>query len=194
MINSVCVYCGSSKGNDPILEETAYELGKELAQRKKRLVYGGAKVGLMGAVARGVLEHGGEVLGVIPKFLDHIEISNDQATELIVTQTMHERKTIMAEQSDAFIALPGGMGTLEEVAEILTWAQLGLVDAPIGFLNVEGYFDPLLEQFRLMHRKGLLRSEHLSLFVTAPTPKALIKEILEYSSTKAGFEQKLGLT
>ena len=194
MIKSICVYCGSSKGNDPSFEQAAYELGKELARRKKRLVYGGAKVGLMGAVAKGVLDNEGEVLGVIPKFLDHIEISNDQVTELIITQTMHERKTIMADKSDAFIALPGGMGTLEEIAEILTWAQLGLVGAPVGFLNIDGYFDHLLEQFRVMHRKGLLKPEHLNLFVSAPTPKEIVNEIIDFKSTKTSFEQKLGLT
>ena len=193
MIKSICVYCGSSKGNHRIFEETAYALGKELARLEKRLVYGGAKVGLMGAVARGVLDHDGEVLGVIPKFLDHIEISNDQVTELVITQTMHERKTLMAEKSDAFIALPGGMGTLEEIAEILTWAQLGLVNAPIGFLNIDGYFDHLLEQFKVMHKNGLLKSEHLSLFVYAPTPPELLRILLDFKSEKTSFKQKLGL-
>ncbi|WP_109833069.1 LOG family protein [Reichenbachiella versicolor] len=185
MIKSICVYCGSSLGNDPIFEKLGIELGNALASRKIRLVYGGAKTGVMGAVAKGCLDNNGEVLGVIPEFLDEIEISNEHATELIITKSMHERKTIMAQNSDAFIALPGGMGTLEEISEILTWAQLGLVNAPIGFLNVEGYYDCLFEMFKNMNSKGLLRKEHLELFVDDQKVEGLLEQMLNIDKSRS---------
>ncbi len=194
MIKSICVYCGSSTGNDPQFEKKAYQLGEMMAQKDLNLVYGGAKVGLMGAVANGVLQNGGTVIGVIPKFLDHIEISNDQATELIITESMHERKTLMAEKADAFVALPGGMGTLEEIAEILTWSQLGLVQCPIGFLNVNGYYDHLLNLFESMNQKGLLKDEHLELFVYSDEVDDLVDQLQNFQTSKTTFRQKLGLT
>ncbi|MFY0628323.1 MAG: TIGR00730 family Rossman fold protein [Reichenbachiella sp.] len=194
MINSICIYCGSSSGNNPKFEEAAIELGKTLATEKIKLVYGGAKIGLMGAVSNAVLKNGGEVIGVIPKFLDHVEISNNLATELIVTETMHQRKTIMAEKADAFVALPGGMGTLEEIAEILTWSQLGLVNSPIAFLNLEGYFDHLIALFEHMNKNGLLKKEHLDLFICADSVEQLMLQLNKFESSKSHIGQKLDLT
>src|SRR5580658_10658620 len=143
-INAVCVYCGSSPGTDPAFVEAARKLGKILAENSVRLVYGGGSVGLMGALAESVLEHGGEVVGIIPEFLTKRERPRRLAQELVVTRDMHERKRKMFERADAFVALPGGIGTLEEVVEQLTWAQLGRHKKPILFANINGYWNPLL--------------------------------------------------
>jgi len=143
-INALCVYCGSSPGTDPAFVEAAHSFGKILAENGVRLVYGGGSVGLMGALAKAVLEHGGEATGVIPEFLTTRERPRRLAQELIVTRDMHERKRAMFERADGFVALPGGIGTLEEVVEQLTWAQLGRHKKPILFANIKGYWDPLL--------------------------------------------------
>jgi uncharacterized protein (TIGR00730 family) len=143
-INAVCVYCGSSPGIDPIFVKTAQSFGKILAQDGLRLIYGGGSVGLMGAVAEAVVRHGGEATGIIPQFLTTRERPERLAQEMIVTRDMHERKRKMFERADAFVALPGGIGTLEEVVEQLTWAQLGRHKKPILFANINGYWDPLL--------------------------------------------------
>ncbi|MEI7973238.1 MAG: TIGR00730 family Rossman fold protein [Bdellovibrio sp.] len=158
-MKSVCVFCGSSIGNDPGFQEQAWELGKRLASDSVRLIYGGSKLGIMGEVANAVLKHSGEVTGVLPKFLGAKESAHPGLTELIWVETMHQRKNKMFELSEGFIALPGGIGTLEEVCEILTWQQLGLHRFPIGFLNVGGFYDPLFEQFKKMEEKALLRPE-----------------------------------
>lgn len=143
-MNKVCVYCGSSSGKNPIYMEAAKLLGRTLAKRNLTLVYGGASVGIMGATANSVLENGGKVIGVIPKSIEQKEVAHKQLTELHVVKTMHERKAMMAELSDGFIALPGGLGTFEELFEILTWAQLGYHSKPCGVLNINGYFDKLI--------------------------------------------------
>jgi len=143
-INALCVYCGSSPGTDPAFVKAAQNFGKILAENGVRLVYGGGSVGLMGALAKTVLEHGGEATGVIPEFLTTRERPRRLAQELIVTRDMHERKRAMFERADGFVALPGGIGTLEEVVEQLTWAQLGRHKKPILFANIKGYWDPLL--------------------------------------------------
>jgi uncharacterized protein (TIGR00730 family) len=143
-INAVCVYCGSSPGTEPAFLEAAQKLGKILAQSGVRLVYGGGSVGLMGAVAEAVIEHGGEVTGIIPEFLTKRERPRKLAQELIVTRDMHERKQTMFDRADAFIALPGGIGTLEELVEQLTWAQLGRHKKPILVANISNYWNPLL--------------------------------------------------
>jgi uncharacterized protein (TIGR00730 family) len=152
-INAVCVYCGSSPGTEPAFVEAARKLGKILAQNAVRLVYGGGSVGLMGAVAEAVLEHGGEATGIIPDFLTKKEKPRRLAQELIVTRDMHERKREMFERADAFVALPGGVGTLEEIVEQLTWAQLGRHKKPILFANINGYWDPLLALFAHMREQ-----------------------------------------
>src|SRR5262245_50788401 len=142
-INSVCVYCGSGPGTDPAYVEAARTLGKVLAQNGIRLVYGGGAVGLMGAVADAVLAHGGEITGVIPEFLVNREHLLLRAQDRIITPDMHERKRIMFERADAFVALPGGVGTLEELVEQITWAQLGRHKKPILIANIKGFWDPL---------------------------------------------------
>jgi len=143
-INAICVYCGSSAGTDPAFLEAAQSLGKMLAANGVRLVYGGGSVGLMGALADAVLNHGGVITGVIPEFLTAKERPRRVAQELIVTRDMHERKRTMFDRADAFVALPGGIGTLEEIVEQMTWAQLGRHRKPILFANINGYWDPLL--------------------------------------------------
>jgi uncharacterized protein (TIGR00730 family) len=143
-INAICVYCGSSPGTEPAFIEAAQTFGKILAENSVRLVYGGGSVGLMGALAESVLEHGGEVTGIIPEFLTKRERPRRLAQELIVTRDMHERKRTMFERADAFVALPGGLGTLEELVEQLTWVQLGRHKKPILIANIAGYWGPLL--------------------------------------------------
>ncbi len=143
-INAICVYCGSSPGTEPAFVEAAHQFGKILAENGVRLIYGGGSVGLMGALAASTLEHGGEVTGVIPEFLTKRERPRHLPQELIVTRDMHERKRIMFERADAFVALPGGIGTLEELVEQLTWVQLGRHKKPILVANIQGYWGPLL--------------------------------------------------
>ncbi len=143
-INAICVYCGSSPGTEPTFIEAAQKLGKILAENGVRLIYGGGSVGLMGALAESVLEHGGQVTGIIPEFLTKRERPRRLAQELIVTRDMHERKRTMFERADAFVALPGGLGTLEELVEQLTWVQLGRHKKPILIANISGYWGPLL--------------------------------------------------
>jgi uncharacterized protein (TIGR00730 family) len=158
MIKSIAVFCGSSLGNAPIFEKIARQLGKMLAEKQITLVYGGGRLGLMGAVADGVMEHGGQVIGVIPRFLSTKEVAHVGITELISVETMHERKLKMSDLCEGVIVLPGGFGTLDELAEMLTWAQLGLHQKPIGILNIEGYYDPLDQLFRTMETNGLLKT------------------------------------
>ena len=158
-IRSICVYCGSSPGKDPAFVATAQAFGKIMAENGVKLVYGGGSKGLMGAVAAGVLENGGKVLGVIPEFLKARELAMKGATELVVTRNMHERKQIMFERADAFVALPGGIGTLEELVEQLTWSQLGRHRKPILFANINGFWDPLCELLDHMKNNGFIHSE-----------------------------------
>jgi hypothetical protein len=179
MMKSLCVFCGSSKGVNPAFAEAAIQTGKLLAERNIRLVYGAGNVGLMGVIADAVLENGGEVLGVIPDFLKAKEICHTGLTELIVTQTMHQRKQIMEERSDGVVVLPGGFGTLDEFFEILTWKQLRLHNKPIGMLNVHGFYDPLLTHFRIMHEAGYIKTANLGLLVVAPEISALL-DVMEH--------------
>ena len=155
-INAVCVYCGSSPGTEPGFVEAAKKFGKILAENGVRLVYGGGSVGLMGALAEAVLEHGGEATGIIPEFLTKRERPRRLAQELIVTRDMHERKLKMFERADAFVALPGGVGTLEELVEQLTWVQLGRHKKPILIANINGYWDPLLAMIEHMREQGFV--------------------------------------
>ncbi|SFT44657.1 hypothetical protein SAMN05444141_101600 [Pseudovibrio denitrificans] len=158
-LKSICVYCGSNAGSQPLFEQAAIQLGELLAREGIRLVYGGGSIGLMGAVAKTVLENGGEVTGVIPKFLKEREVMLEEAHELIVTQDMHERKRTMFEKADAFIALPGGIGTLEELVEMLTWAQLGRHDKPMLLLNLDQFWTPLVELLDHMRSLGFIRPD-----------------------------------
>lgn len=182
-MRSVCVFCGSSPGDDPRYLEAATALGDELARRGMRLVYGGASVGLMGALADAVLAGGGEVIGVIPEHLVSSEIAHPGLTELHVTNSMHERKAIMAETSDGFVALPGGFGTLEELVEILTWNQLGLIAKPVGLLNTLGFYDRLTSFFGHCVSQGFIRAPHLGLYTIDPEPSSLIEAMTNHVPT-----------
>jgi len=155
-INALCVYCGSSQGTDPAFVEAAQRFGKILAENEIRLVYGGGSTGLMGALASAVLEHGGEVTGIIPEFLTRRERPRRLPQELIVTTDMHDRKWRMFERADGFVALPGGIGTLEEVVEQLTWVQLGRHKKPILIANINSYWDPLLELLAHMQAQNFI--------------------------------------
>jgi len=170
----ICVFAGSSAGARPEYVAAASELGRVLATRGIGLVYGGARVGLMGAVADAVLAGGGSVIGVIPRALVEKEVAHDGLTELRVVGSMHERKALMAELSDGFVALPGGWGTLEEMFEILTWAQLGLHRKPCGLLNVQGYFDQLLSFLDHTVEQGFVRREYGSLLSVSDAPAPLL--------------------
>ncbi|MEL7221024.1 MAG: TIGR00730 family Rossman fold protein, partial [Bacteroidota bacterium] len=156
-MNSVTVFCGSSSGIDKAFELQARELGQKLALENIELIYGGANVGLMGAVANGALEKSGSVIGVLPRFLASKEIAHNELTQLILVNSMHERKTKMNELCEGVIALPGGFGTLEELFEMLTWGQLGLHEKPIGLLNANGFYDELIKFLDSIVEKGLLK-------------------------------------
>jgi uncharacterized protein (TIGR00730 family) len=156
-LRTICVYCGSGPGTDPRFMDSARDFGRLLAENGLRLVYGGGSIGLMGAVAKSVLEHGGSVTGVIPDFLTARENALDNVQEMIVTRDMHERKRIMFERSDAFVALPGGVGTLEELVEQLTWAQLGRHRKPIIVANIAGFWEPLLTLIAHMQNAAFIR-------------------------------------
>jgi uncharacterized protein (TIGR00730 family) len=176
-LRSVCVFCGSSPGARPSYAATARALGQALAERGLRLVYGGGRVGLMGAVADAALAAGGEVVGVIPQHLLDREVGHEGLTELRVTASMHDRKALMAELADGFIALPGGLGTLEELAETLTWSQLGLQDKPFGLLDVEGFYDPLLAFLDHTVTERFVTPEHRRLVLSAGDPHVLLDRL-----------------
>ena len=174
---SVCVYCGASPGHDPLYAEAARALGREMAQQKLALVYGGGHVGLMGIIADAVLEAGGEVTGVIPKALMDTEVGHNRLTRLLVVKDMHERKALMAEHASGFIAMPGGLGTLEELFEAMTWAQLGFHEKPVGLLNVNGFYDPLIAFLSQLEQEGFLRAEHRHLLINENEPLALLERL-----------------
>jgi uncharacterized protein (TIGR00730 family) len=157
-LNSVCVYCGSAFGADPAYAEAAKALGEALARADLRLVYGGGSVGLMGTLARAVLDSGGTVTGIIPRFLQNREQKMPELTETILTEDMHERKRLMFERADAFVALPGGVGTLEELVEQMTWAQLGRHQKPVLLANIAGFWDALIRLLEQMRRERFIRS------------------------------------
>jgi uncharacterized protein (TIGR00730 family) len=179
-LRTVCVFSGSSPGARPSYVETAAALGRVLAERGVRLVYGGASLGLMGAVADAALDAGGEVVGVIPQHLVDREVAHPGLTELHVTASMHERKALMADLADGFVALPGGLGTLEELAEILTWSQLGLQSKPCGLLDVEGFFDPLLAFLDHTVTERFVSPEHRALVLASDSPGALLDQLAQW--------------
>lgn len=183
-MKSICVFCGSSLGSRSVYQAAAIELGKTLANRNLQLVYGGGNVGLMGVVADAVLNAGGEVIGVIPQFLAAKEIAHPNLTQLHVVDSMHDRKAMMAELADGFIALPGGFGTFEEFCEILTWAQLGLHQKPQGLLNVAGYYDSLLQLFDRAVDEQFLRADLRNLVLQAPDSDSLLNQFQHYQSPK----------
>ena len=171
----ICVFCGSSAGSQPEYRACAEELGAELARREIGLVYGGGNVGLMGAIADAVLHAGGEAIGVIPEHLMTREIGHKQLTKLHVVHSMHERKAMMADLSDAFIALPGGFGTFEEFFEVLTWSQLGLHLKPCGIINVLDYYTPLLAMLDHAVEQRFLKTQNRTLVLSRNTPKELLE-------------------
>jgi uncharacterized protein (TIGR00730 family) len=177
----ICVFCGSSAGARPAYAGAARVLGEELVRRGLGLVYGGGSVGLMGALADSVLAKGGEVIGVIPGPLASRELAHPHVTEMRVVESMHERKATMARLADAFIALPGGLGTLEETLEILTWSQLGIHRKPVGILNVEGYYDGLLRFLSHAVREGFVRSEYFGLLLFADTAADVLDRVAAWS-------------
>ncbi len=165
MIGSLCVFCGSSVGSRPAYIGAAISLGKVLAEQKIRLVYGGGRVGLMGAVADSALQAGGEVVGVIPEHLVAREVAHQGLSDLRIVRSMHERKALMAELSDGFVALPGGLGTLEEFFEVWTWGQLGLHRKPYALLNVNGFYDPLVQFIDQLVEQKFVRPEHRRMLI-----------------------------
>jgi uncharacterized protein (TIGR00730 family) len=167
-MKKICVFCGSSHGNKPIFMDYAKKMAAAIHARNMTLVYGGGSVGLMGVIADELLALGGEVIGVIPGFLAEKEVDHKGLTEMITVDSMHERKHKMSQLSDAFIAMPGGFGSLEELAEILTWAQLGLVNKPIGLLNVDGFYDNLIMMFDHMVDSSFLKNRNLLLVDSEP--------------------------
>ncbi|MEY4926318.1 MAG: hypothetical protein RI894_754 [Bacteroidota bacterium] len=179
----ICVYCGSSRGNNEIYRQAAAELGKTFAQRQIGLIYGGGRVGLMGLIAESAMKHGGEVTGIIPHFLNDSEgIAFDSITHVHVTDTMHTRKAMMYDMADGFIALPGGYGTLDEVFETVTWAQLGLHQKPIGLLNINGYYSHLVAHLDLMVREGFLSEKNRSMLLIADTLPELLQLMWHYKA------------
>lgn len=180
----ITVYCGSSSGSDQAFKDKADKLGKALAQQNLELVYGGAKVGLMGAVADGVLNNGGKAIGVLPYFLKEKELQHQSLTEIILVETMHERKSKMSELGDGFIALPGGFGTMEELFEMLTWAQLALHRKPIAILNVDGYYDALLQFVDSMINGGFLKPEYKDMLLVSSDENDLLEQMKEYVAPK----------
>ncbi|MBC7864236.1 MAG: TIGR00730 family Rossman fold protein [Bacteroidia bacterium] len=179
-MNSVSVFCASSPGHNKFYFDSAFAVGKKLAEEKIAVVYGGAKVGLMGAVADGALSVGGKVIGVLPKFMSKKEIAHTGLTELVLVESMHERKLKMHELSSGAIALPGGFGTMEELFEILTWLQLGLHKNPVGVLNQNGFYDPLLDQVKKMNFEGFLSENNMKMLLFSDNLNDLLKNMKNF--------------
>lgn len=189
----IAVFCASSIGFETIFQEQAYLLGKTLAEKQIELIYGGAKVGLMGAVADGVLEHKGAATGILPRFLKEKEIAHENLTQLILVDTMHERKAMMGEMADGIIALPGGFGTMEELFEMLTWGQLGLHKKPIGILNINGFYNDLLSFIQTVVDKGFMKEIYQKLLLKSDNIDDLLNQMRLYKSpeiTKWGIKEK----
>jgi len=176
----ICVFCGSNVGSNPVYRKTAEILGLLLAHRKIELVYGGGDIGLMGVLADSVLAAGGRAIGVIPESLMQKEVGHAGLSELRIVKSMHERKALMSDLSDGFIAMPGGFGTFEEFCEVVTWSQLGIQSKPCGLLNVEGYYDPLLELFDHAVREGFLRDENRGLVLEDRDAKRLLAKMAAF--------------
>lgn len=180
MISTVCVFCGSSRGNSPVYAEAAKQLADTLSKKELDLVYGGSNIGLMGIVASTMLDAGRKVTGVIPQALfdavEHLEV-----TELKVVDTMHERKAAMYEAADAFIALPGGIGTFEELLEVYTWGQLGYLNKPVSILNINGYYDHLVSQLNHSVASGFMKQTHLDSLIIESSPEPLVERLGSYT-------------
>ncbi len=183
-MKSVAVYCGSSSGNQEIYTQQAQEVGRELARRDLTLVYGGGCVGLMGTIADAVLAEGGRVIGVIPGFLADKELAHKGCTELHIVDTMHQRKLLMADLAEGFVAMPGGFGTLEELFEVLTWGQLGLHGKPVGLLNIQGFYDSLLALLDHMSAEAFLRQENRGQVLQNSNAPALLDAMAQYQPVR----------
>lgn len=179
----VCVFCGSNTGFRQVFSDAAIDLGNELVKRKMDLVYGGGSVGLMGLISRRVFDGGCHVLGVIPRALMPIEISGETVGEVRVVADMHERKAEMAREAEAFMALPGGYGTMEEMLEVITWAQLGIHNKPVGLLNVDGYYDSLLHLFDNGVKEGFIKPSARNIVVSAPNAEELLTKMEQFTSS-----------
>jgi uncharacterized protein (TIGR00730 family) len=176
-MKSITVFCASRMGNEDLFQSQATLLGETLAKQQIDLIYGGANVGLMGAVANGALKEGGKVIGVLPKFLESKEIAHQELTELIIVDNMHERKTIMHDLCDGIISLPGGLGTLEELFEMVTWSQLGLHKKPVGLLNIGGYYDPLIQMIQTMVDKDFLKESDQNILIVSDNVDDLLNQM-----------------
>jgi uncharacterized protein (TIGR00730 family) len=176
----ICVFCGSRSGNNSGYRAAATNLGKLLAKKELTLVYGGGNVGLMGEIANSVLAHGGKATGVIPQFLVEKELTHKGLSEVHIVESMHERKALMAELADGFIAMPGGFGTLEETVEVLTWAQLGLHRKPVGLLNVERYFNALYEFFKHMVKENFLHPEYKDMILVRDNAAEMLDSLVSF--------------
>lgn len=185
MIRSLCVFCGSNTGTNPRFAEVAREFGALLASQGIALVYGGGHVGLMGIVADAVLAGGGKAIGVIPRALWDREVGHRNLTKLHIVESMHERKAMMASLADAFVALPGGLGTLEEIFEVWTWAQLGIHAKPVGFLDAEGFYGPLMAFLDRGVDAGFIRAQHRAAAIVEANPISLLRRLGEYEPPRA---------
>lgn len=185
-MKSITVFCGSSFGSDEIYKEQVTLLGQTLAKQNIQLIYGGANVGLMGVVADGVLKKGGKAIGVLPHFLQSKEIAHQNLTELILVETMHERKTKMNDLCDGVIVLPGGYGTLEEFFEMITWAQLGLHKKPIAILNIDGFYDDLIKLVQTMVDKGFLKQTNQEMLLVSDSIDELLEKMRNYQAATVG--------
>lgn len=184
----VCLFCGSSEGNRPAYAAAAEGFGEAIAAGSHELIYGGARIGLMGIAADAALRGGSQVIGIIPHGLADRELAHERVTELIRVDTMHERKFEMSQRADAFAVLPGGAGTHDEFFEMWTWVQIGVHDKPIGFLNVDGFFDPLFAYVDHMIEEGFLRGTYRDTLVIADQPDALLLKLAEYGGTPTKWE------
>ena len=179
-MKSIAVFCGASAGNNPVYVEMVQAFGKLLAEQNKRLIFGGGKVGLMGAIADAVLANGGQAVGVIPKNLVAREVAHTGLTEMHTVETMHERKALMAELADGFVALPGGFGTFDEICEILTWNQLGIISKPCAFLNGNNFYNALLQMFRTCVAEGFVKAERLETIIFEEDSAILLDKMRAY--------------
>ena len=180
----IAVFCGSSKGFNPVYAEHARELGTYLAQNNIGMIYGGGKIGLMGILADTILKHQGEVIGVIPGLLRHEEVAHTDITEMIITKKMSKRKVKISKLADGYIALPGGFGTLDEIFEALTLGQLGIETKPVGLLNTNGYFNPILNQLELMVKEGFLKETNRNMLLVSNSVVDLLDQMQNYKAPK----------
>ncbi len=176
-MKAILVYCGANSGNKPIYKETAKNLGLMFVKKGIRLIYGGGSLGLMGEISTTVMENGGESTGIIPHFLDKLEVGNPNLTEVIKVETMHQRKALMEELCDAIITIPGGYGSMDELFEIMSWSQLGLHNKPVGLLNVNHFYDHLIQQLDVMVEEGFLRAENRALLIIDETIDGLLSKM-----------------